>query len=776
MPDNLVNSTPENPSVKTQTHSTDASNSTENMSGSTIGHYTLVKLIGKGSMSDVYLARRADGIHDELLALKTSRAWGNPQELHARMQRERKILSQFKHPNIAAFLDGGNADNNRPYFVLEYVDGQPITQWCKQRKLPLNARLALFTQVCSAVFAAHSKLILHRDIKPSNILIDQNGIPKLLDFGIAKILDEDKEQMALTQFESPMTPQYASPEQARHETLSVASDQYSLGILLYELITDELPYQVGNGNVLQTICDTPIPLPSACLAAQEKRGILPDPQNLKRTRGDLDAIVMKAIDKNPDARYSSVEELSTDIQRFLENKTVFAQKASSLYTAQQFIKRHRSKVILGTGLLTLLVAIAATQQIRIVNERNQAIAERDKFEQTQEFLLNLFEHANPEGLPQENITARELLNRGTEMIRHKFTDQPEVKSAMLLAIGKAYFKLRLSDLAFDILSESLAIQNTLGAPANETRAVTLSHLAKLSINKGEPEQAERYIDESLSIFSALESKNTREWIFAYFMAGEVAYGLRNIDISTQYYQNALSLTQSNFGPDDAFITGIYANLSENYGYIFDFDQALKYNTLALQQAENTPLESEIHLPKIYNVQGVINWWQDDLGAALDSFNKAIDINIELYGEHTPSVVEDYMNIATIYSKLHEYANALIYFQKALDVLEHNDDQPILAKTYTSMGRPLLQLDKDEEALQKTLKGLEIKTKIYSDKFSEPFALSYHMLGAIYEKAGNSDLAIDYYTRANDIRVKLYGADNKWTKENAAGLLRLQSKD
>lgn len=753
---------------------------TQHLIGTVIGNYRLIELIGRGSMSDVYLAKRADDIHDEVVALKTTRAWGDPNELHARMKRERKILSQFTHPNIATFIDGGsveasrvetssgetkNTENQRPYFVLEYIKGQNIISWSQQQDLDINVRLRLFLKVCSAVYAAHSKLILHRDIKPSNILINPQGEPKLLDFGIAKILDDSDNEL-LTRFESPMTPQYASPEQLKHHPLSVASDQYSLGVVLYELLTDNLPYRVDDKRSFNINADHKIPLPSA---------VVVDKTRAKRLKGDLDAIVIKTLNKDPDLRYSSVKELASDIQCFLENKTVRAQPPSVFYSTAQFFKRNRARVIMASGLLCVLLGVAVTQQIRIVNERNDAVSERDKYEQTQDFLFELFENTNPENLPTEDITARQLLHQGTELIEHKFSGQPQIKSAMLLAIGKAYYKLRLNDLAFKILSESLAIQNASGGRTDETRAITLSHLASLSIGEGKPEQAKQYIEESLRIFSQLENKNQHEWVLAHFLAGEVDYGLRNIEESTQHYLTALELNSKAFGEDDPFSTGIYANLSENYGYVFDFDQALVYNNLALEQARKTPRESEFHLPKIYNVQGVIYWWKDNLPQALNSFHLAINKHLELYGEHTPSVVEDYMNAATIYNKLGEFEKSLEYFNKALDVLNFHNNKPILAKTYTSMGRPLISMNRIDDALENALKGLMIKEEIYADRSSEPFALSFHLLGTIHEAKGNIENAIDYYTRANAIRVKLYGDDNKWTKENAEAMLRLNAK-
>ena len=442
--------------------------------GKIIGNYRIEKPIGKGGTAEVFLAFRNDDVHQQPVALKIIRGWGDTDELMARMKRERKILSQFKHPNIANFLDGGNAKDGRPYFVLEYIKGIPITDYCNEKNLTLKERLALFIDVCSAVYAAHAKLTLHRDLKPANILVTDEGIPKLLDFGIAKILsDEEGSSTQLTRFVSPMTPQYASPEQIKQQSLSVASDQYSLGVLLYELITGQLPHDGTENKIISVTNDIDVRRPSERVAGQKDKNTQEKKRLVKHLQGDLDAIAMKALQNDAEKRYSSVKEFAEDIRRYLQNKTVLAQKSSYWYKTSRFLKRNRNYAALIAGFACVILFVAVTQQLRIIQERDQAIIERKKFEETQDFLLGLFKLSDPEKNRNQSVTAREVLDKGVAAIRDKFDDQPDIKIALLLTMGRAYQNLELTNKAFELQSESLALQQKHVAIPDETMAKTL---------------------------------------------------------------------------------------------------------------------------------------------------------------------------------------------------------------------------------------------------------------------------------------------------------------
>ena len=331
----------------------------ENNVGRRIGPYQIVREIGSGGMGSVYLAERVDEFQQKA-ALKLMRSGQDSRLVVSRFRHERQILAGLDHPNIARLLDGGATDEGRPFFLMEYVEGAPIDEYCRKHAVSVTQRLDLFRQVCSAVQYAHQRLVVHRDLKPGNILVGEDGIPKLLDFGIAKVLREDApRQTALTQVGMRlMTPEYASPEQVRGLAITTASDVYSLGLILYELLTGRPPFEFKTRSPLELerfICETD-PLRPSSFAPELK--------------GDLDVIVLKALEKDPSRRYQSAEQLSEDIRRYREGAPIMARPHTMRYRTGKFVRRNRTAVV-----AAMLVLLSLTAGL-IVAERERARAVR----------------------------------------------------------------------------------------------------------------------------------------------------------------------------------------------------------------------------------------------------------------------------------------------------------------------------------------------------------------------------------------------------------------
>lgn len=354
--------------------------------GQTLGHYRIIKQIGTGGMGSIYLAERNDNEFQKQVAIKIIKRGMDTNEILRRFRTERQILADLDHPNIARLIDGGTTADGLPYFVMEFIEGQPLDEYCDEKRLSISERLKLFRDVCSAVSYAHGQQVIHRDLKPSNILVTKNGVPKLLDFGIAKILRSDNlnetTEITETAFRI-MTPEYASPEQIKGERVTASSDVYSLGVVLYELLTGRPPYKVKSRRpeeIARVICEDEPVRPSTAISSyvevaptdsvksqlttqeyiSEARSSVPE--NLRRAlRGDLDNIVLMALSKNPQERYSSVEEFSLDISRYLEGSPVRARKANAAYQSAVLLKRNvirnwRLSVVL---LLSLSLALAS---------------------------------------------------------------------------------------------------------------------------------------------------------------------------------------------------------------------------------------------------------------------------------------------------------------------------------------------------------------------------------------------------------------------------------
>jgi serine/threonine protein kinase len=368
-------------------------NPAQGMEGRQLHAYRLIREIGQGGMGSVYLAERVDGAYTKQVAIKLVRPGMNSAEILERFRREREILASLDHPNIARLIDGGSTEEGVPYFVMEFVEGQPINRWCDDRKLNVSQRLELFRKVCDAVQYAHQHLVVHRDLKPGNILVTAGGEVKLLDFGIAKLVGPEPtgELSATVTMTRLMTPQYASPEQVKGDAISTLTDVYSLGVVLYELLTGHRPYHLLRAamhEMARVIAEEEPTRPSDIVATTEEKfegeqGKQPiTPQTVsevregalnrlrKRLQGDLDSILLTALRKEPTRRYSSVESFSEDLRRHLENRPVSAREDSLLYRATRFVHRHPIGVATGVAMAVFLAGalLTALWQLRIAVE------------------------------------------------------------------------------------------------------------------------------------------------------------------------------------------------------------------------------------------------------------------------------------------------------------------------------------------------------------------------------------------------------------------------
>lgn len=526
---------------------TDPETYTEGLVGKRIGNYRLVNLIGRGGMGAVYLAERDDEQFQMKAALKLLPLGLDTDESRRRFFAERQILARLEHPNIARLVDGGVTEDGTPYFVMEHVEGTPIDEYCDTHQLSLPQRLELFLQVCDAVQHAHQNLVVHRDLKPNNILVTKAGEVKLLDFGIARVLDSDGTgtQTTLTRRARPMTIAYASPEQILGLPVTTVSDVYSLGVLLYVVLTGRHPYRLASkplGEVEQIICEQEPERPSGAVARTDPSA----PQDAGRNRGttaqrlrrdlagDLDTIVLTALHKKPERRYASVSHFADDLRRYQTGLPVTAHKDNVGYRTSRFVRRNKVGVIAAAAVAVLfatLVGVSFRFALTTAAQSREITREAETAEQISSFLVDLFEVSNPGQGTGDTVTARAILERGAASINERLADQPEVRARMMHVLGGVYENLGLYDNAAPLYDSALAIGRDLYGNDHLDVAASLDAIGELRRAQEGWDAAEPASREALAIRRRLDDDPLNIASSLQGLASSMRNPLRGVDPS-----------------------------------------------------------------------------------------------------------------------------------------------------------------------------------------------------------------------------------------------------
>ncbi|MEQ9562909.1 MAG: serine/threonine-protein kinase, partial [Woeseiaceae bacterium] len=496
--------------------------------GTTVGAWRIVERIGVGGMGSVFLAERSDGTFEQRAALKIVKKGMDTESVIRRFRQERQILARLDHPNIARVLDGGVTDDGRPYFAMEYVNGTPITSYCDERQLDVESRLRLFQQACNAVHAAHRNLIVHRDLKPSNIIVTPEGELKLLDFGIAKILDDSEEQQLTRTGLQLHTPAYAAPEQLLDEPVTTATDVYALGVILYELLSGRRPFEVKRSaaELRKLVITGHPPKPSAAVTTVpadtdgrgrplqleqvgENRRLRID--RLQRAlRGDLDTICLMALHRDPNHRYPSADQMAADIERHQKGMPVVARPDSLAYRLGKFWRRHRVSVVATTVVVAAFISLATYYTFELERERDFALEEQRKANEVVDFVTGLFAVADPSESRGEEITARELLDEGALRIGYELVDRPGIQSTMQRVLGEVYYSLGAYERARELLEASLKQQQSLYGDNNLDVATTKLAIGLVHQDEGDIDTAEELYQQALATRLSLLGKSNLE--------------------------------------------------------------------------------------------------------------------------------------------------------------------------------------------------------------------------------------------------------------------------
>lgn len=509
--------------------------------GRRLGPWRLVRELGRGGMGVVYLAERDDHEFQQRVAIKRLHPGLETAEVLARFQTERQILARLSHPSIARLFDGGTDGDGRPYFVMELIEGRPIDEHCEAEGLPVRARLELFLEVLGAVRAAHQNLIVHRDLKPSNVLVTAEGRPKLLDFGVAKILDPEVpgnvDATSLGPLR-PMTLSCASPEQIQGRPVTTGTDVYALGVLLYRLLTGRHPYPV-EGKTAQEV-------ERLILEHRPERPSLVAPQSVARElRGDLDTIVLASLAKDPAERFGSVERLAGDLSLHLQGRPITFRPTPLRTRALKFARRHRWGVAAAALIGVLGLSLAISLVVLSVN----AAKARDRAMRVSSLLTELFEIADPDEGRGSSITARELLDQGTGRVLQHLDQEPETQGALLTTLGRLYAQLGLYDRAVEVLEKSVAIERRRG-DAPKDLLLALQDLARALAGGGRFAEAEPVFREVLELSDRLYPEDHEQVSIAVNNYALIQHDLGRYEAAEPLYRRAAEL-ELRLGGEDA---------------------------------------------------------------------------------------------------------------------------------------------------------------------------------------------------------------------------------
>jgi serine/threonine-protein kinase len=703
-----------------------------------IGAYRVLRELGHGGMGTVFLAARADDQYQKRVAIKVIRGLDSA-EVVRHFRRERQILAGLDQPNIARLFDGGTTDDGLPYFVMEYVEGEPIDRFCDEHKLSVHERLTLFQGVCAAVQYAHRNLVVHRDIKPHNILVTPEGAPKLMDFGIAKLLNPEVAGELPTATDLAMTPEYASPEQARGGPITTAADVYSLGVVLYELLTGHRPYKLRTHNaleVLKAVCEEEPERPSTAVGRTEER-TLPDgttqertaasvsrnregtPERLKRRlRGDLDNIILVALRKEPQRRYGSVEALSEDIQRYLEGRPVTARKATTSYRASKFVRRNRTAVTVAAVLTAVIVVsvvggfLAVRRQARLAEaERDRAQAAAERAERTNAFVRDMLGSADPR-VSGRDVTVASVLDAASSRVESELGSQPEVKAAVLSTLGTTYEGLGLLEPAEKHLKAALEARIAAYGPEHVEVAQSLGGLAAVAEDQGDLKEAERLNRQALAMLQRLNAADSEEATTLKGSLARVLEGLGDSAAAEVLYRETLALERRLGGGRSAGVAAILNNLGVLLGQRGDWAGAEPLHREALDIIRSVKGPEHPDVAAGMNTLGAVLESKGDLAGAEALYRESLAMRRKLLGPEHPDTTRSMYALAFLLRAKGDPEGAARLCREVLALRGRvlPDGHPMVAAVLLVEGLSLMDLGRAREAEPLLRESLDLRRR------------------------------------------------------------------
>jgi len=684
-----------------------------------IGPFRIERELGRGGMGVVYLARRDDGQFEQRVALKLIKRGMDSEAVLRRFMLERQILARLQHPNIARLHDGGIAENGQSYFAMEYVEGAPLTRYCDANQLGINRRLELFCQVCRAVGYAHQNLVVHRDLKPSNMLVTDDGRLKLLDFGIAKLLQDDAEGLTATHTgDRPMTPQYASPEQMQGGNITTATDVYALGAVLFELLCGRRLYgRERDGGLrsersIQPSSALSRPMDGAGEAATDldeiaKRRDSTVPRLRRRLAGDLDRITSKALAEEPSHRYRSAEALLNDIERYLNGMPVEATGVSRTYRLKKFVRRNAVTVTASTAvILALAVGMgAATWQARA------KAAEAARAEQISSFLIDLFVASDPDESRRSDLTARELLEAGVARVDTGLVGQPDLQAEILGTVGSVYMKMGLYTESEKVYRRALLVQEQLSGKNSLAYAKGITEVVTALRGQSRFSEASELLRDAVSIFRNLGSDRSAEFaLILYDLASLESEESGNYPEAERLLLEAIDILEAHYkGPHTDIARGYtllgFARYSggDYAGSAEAYEKGVEMWTLLVGERHRSTAKAMSTM-----ATSLIKLDRTDEAEKL--LRRALAIRRQVLGPEHPDVATNLNNLGFVLTTVKDYDAAVDVYRDACTIYRNRlgDDHLFYAICISNLGLALAGAGHFSEADSLLHQALEIE--------------------------------------------------------------------
>jgi eukaryotic-like serine/threonine-protein kinase len=681
------------------------------------GPYRILKTLGEGGMGIVYLAERED--LGSKVAIKILRdAWLSPAR-RSLFAAEQRTLAQLTHPSIARLYDANASPDGSPFFVMEYVEGVPLTVYCEQHKCSMEERLKIFRAVCDAVLYAHQHAVIHRDLKPSNVLVKDDGTVRLLDFGISKHLENtgDPANYTMTGFRM-MTPAYAAPEQIRGEQVGIQSDVYSLGVILYELLAGRVPFDLTGQSPAQAQAILTEREPDKPSAVAERLAQTPERKALvaaasKSAWADLNVLCLTAMHKDAQRRYQSVDALIRDIDHYLKAEPLDAQADTVGYRLRKFVTRNREEVLAASVMALIVLGLVIFFTVRLAIARNEALAEAARAQRIEKFMTNLFQGGDASAGPADNLRVVTLLDRGVQEAQSLRTE-PGVQAQLYETLGTMYQKLGKLDQADSLLNLALKERKIVYGDDSPEVAETLVTLGLLRDDQAQLPEAERLVRVGLAMSKRRLLPNHPSIAKATASLGKVLEDRGSYDEAIKTLEQAVQL-QSTKGPTTPELATTLYELANTHFYAGHYDTSQSIN------------------------------------------ERLLPLCREIYGERHPRVADVLVNLGAIKFDLGHYAEAEKFDRQALDIVEgwYGKDNPETASDLTLVGRSLVFQGRLDEAIEPLQRSLAINERVYG-KVNPTVASALNELGNAASKKGDYDAAEQYFTRMIDIYRQVYG--------------------